>query len=512
MNEVAITFGGARLDRRRRIVLDAAGRETVLRAKSFDVLEMLLDRPDEAVTKDELFNRVWNGVVVSEDTLVQCIAEIRKAIGEKGHEALKTVTKVGYRLVPDASMPLVTPSPPPTVRSIHPRSIAVLPFTNLGGDHEQDFLVDGLVEDVITDLSGSSDLFVIARHSSFSFRGKSDNLGVIASDLGVRYLVEGSVRKSGERLRITARLVDAQANSSQIWAERFERAYADVFEIQDEITKCVVEAILGHVAFAKSSERLRPRNLGAYELCVRGRNLWTQSKSANQDAIVLFKQALELDENYAEAHWRLALSYLFSWLQYQEPVDEYRQLSLMSIANAKKLDQNDPGAKWAHGFILEYENRWEEARDEFQTSIALNPNDPDARSIYSDFLFLDGNANAALETSAVAMRMNPHPVGWHIWLHGQALIASGKYEQAIESLTMEVTYRTPSRRILAVVLALVGRHEEAKLEVNAYLATDPTWRFGAWMATRPFQKLEDIKFWNDAYRLAGFPEWFGNDH
>lgn len=505
-----VRFGGAKLQQSRRVVADATGRETVLRAKSYEVLTLLLSRPDTVVTKDELFEKIWNGAAVTEDTLVQCITEIRKAIGARGHEALKTITKVGYRLVPDAVAATTVlhnvGHPLPQLRQVHPRGIAVLPFTNLGGDDEQDFLAEGLAEDVITDLSTSPDLFVIARHSSFSYRHNNNNLDVIASELGVRYLVEGSIRKSGDRLRITARLIDAQASGSQVWAERFESAYKDMFDVQDEISKRVVEAILGHLSSAKRYERLRPRNLRAYEFCVRGRNLWTQSKSANQDAIVLFKQALALERDYGEAHWRLGLSYLFSWLQYQEPRDKYRRLSLDSIKNAKKLDANDPGAKWAHGFILEYENRWEEAREEFQTSIAMNPNDPDARSIFSDFLFLDGNAYGALESSAIAMGMNPQPVGWHVWLYGQAQIACGRYEEAIASLTMDVTYRSPSRRILAVALALAGRREEATLNAEAYLATDPNWKFGPWMATRPFQKPQDVKFWVDGYRLAGFSE------
>lgn len=501
-----VRFGGAKLEQSRRVVADATGRETVLRAKSYEVLTLLLSRLDAVVTKDELFEKIWNGAAVTEDTLVQCITDIRKAIGARGHEALKTITKVGYRLVPDGAPVVTTVLPSTPIRTIHPRGIAVLPFANHSTDLDQDFLADGLAEDVITDLSRSADLFVIARNSSFYFKGKEQDHVQIASELGVRYLVEGSIRKSSDRLRITARLIDGQARGSQVWAERFETAYKDLFDVQDEISKRVVEAIFGHLSAAKRYERLRPSNLRAYEFCVRGRNLWTQSKSANQDAIVLFKQALALERDYGEAHWRLALSYLFSWLQYQEPRDKYRQLSLDSIQNAKKLDANDPGAKWAHGFILEYENRWEEAREEFQTSIALNPNDPDARSIFSDFLFLDGNAYGALESSAIAMRMNPQPVGWHVWLYGQAQIACGRYEEAIASLTMDVTYRSPSRRILAVALALAGRREEAKLEAEAYLATDPDWKFGPWMATRPFQKPQDVKFWVDGYRLAGFSE------
>jgi adenylate cyclase len=198
MTTDTLSFGGARLDQARRVVADATGRETVLRAKSYDVLVLLLNRPDTVVTKDELFEKVWNGAAVSEDTLVQCITEIRKAIGQSGHEALKTITKVGYRLVFDVVSPATTQQTTAHVRPIHPRGVAVLPFANLSVDQEQDFLADGLAEDIITALSGSADLFVIARHSSFSFRGKIDDLGSVASELGVRYIVEGRLSGVGK--------------------------------------------------------------------------------------------------------------------------------------------------------------------------------------------------------------------------------------------------------------------------------------------------------------------------
>lgn len=242
----------------------------------------------------------------------------------------------------------------------------------------------------------------------------------------------------------------------------------------------------------------------AYDMCVRGRNLWTQSRAANNEGIGLFRQALALEPGYAEAHWRLALSHLFCWLQYGEPMEANHELSLSAVASAIRLDPHDSGARWANGFILAYDRRWEDARREFQISIAMNPNDADARSIYSDFLFLDGKAEEALESAAMAMRLNPFPPGWHIWLFGQALIACGKFDEAVAILSKEVTYRSSSRRILAVALALSGRKEEALYEAQSYLATDPGWRYGPWMATRPFQNSQDIDFWNRAYEMAGF--------
>jgi adenylate cyclase len=385
-------------------------------------------------------------------------------------------------------------------------SIAVLPFANMSSDVEQEHLVDGLTEDIITDLSNVPGFFVIARNSVFTYKGKPADVRRIAHDLGVKYVLEGSARRAGQRLRINVQLIDAAGGGSHIWAERFDRDFTSIFELQDEVTRQVVDAIVGKLNSSTRNDRARPGNLLAYDLCVRARNLWTQSSVANNEAVALFNQALALDPNFAEAHWRLGLSQLFCWLQYSESPDTHRTAALSSVQRAIAIDPNDGGARWALGFVLEYENRWEEARKEFLISIAMNPNDADAHSIYSDFLFLDGSPEGALESAAMALRLDPHPPGWHIWLLGQAQIACGQYELAVATLSKEETYRTSSRRILAVALALLGRFEEAKHEVSSYLASDPDWRFGNWMASRPFQKKEDIKFWTDAYRLSGLQE------
>jgi adenylate cyclase len=390
-------------------------------------------------------------------------------------------------------------------RHVPAASIAVLPFSSLSGDEEQEHFADGLTEDIITDLSSRPGLFVIARNSCFAYKGRAQDVRQIAYDLGVKYILEGSVRKSAQRVRINVQLNDA-AEGNQVWAERFDRELTSIFDVQDELTERVVEAAVGKLGPQTRIERPRPGNLRAYDLCVRGRNLWTQSKAANEDASSLFSQALALEPNYAEAHWRLALSQLFCWLQYGEDQVVLRPAALASAQRAVALDPKDAGARWALGFILSYEGHWEDARREILASIEMNPNDADARSILSDFLFLDGKPVESLEAAAISMRLDPHPPGWLYWLMGQAQIANGQYEQAVATLSRPETYRTLSRRVLAVALALLGRRDEAKQEVGMYLASDPGWTFGPWLATRPFQKTEDIAFWRDAYLMAGFRE------
>jgi TolB-like protein len=193
-------------------------------------------------------------------------------------------------------------------------SIAVLPFVNMSGDPEQEFFTDGLTEDIITDLSNAPGFFVIARNSTFAYKGKPTDVRQIAHDLGVKYILEGSARRSAQRLRINVQLIDASEGGNHVWAERFDRDLADIFAVQDEVTRRVVEAITGKLNANAISERYRPTNLEAYDLCVRSRKLWWQTKAANEEAMSLLQRAISLDPNYAEAHWPVALLHPCCWV------------------------------------------------------------------------------------------------------------------------------------------------------------------------------------------------------
>ncbi len=385
-------------------------------------------------------------------------------------------------------------------------SIAVLPFVEMSGELGHEHFTDGLTEDIITDLSNIPGFFVIARNSVFAYKGKPTDVRQIAHDLGVKYILEGSARRVGQRLRVNVQLIDASGGGNHIWAERFDRDVVDIFAVQDEVTKRIVEAISGRLEVKLNPDRQRPKNLLAYDLCVRSRNLWTQSKEANQEAISLLEQALLLEPNYAEAHWRLGLSHFTCWMHYGVDFNSSVPMAQASTQKALEIDPHDSSAHWALAFILTYQGRLEEARKLLQISIAMNPNDADARSIYADFLCLDGKPQEALEAAAMALRLNPRPAGWHLWILGQAQITCSQYDEAVLTLTREETYRTVSRRILAVALALLGRKDEAKNEVAFYLASDPHWSYKSWLDTRPFQRQEDVQFWGNAYRLAGFKE------
>lgn len=385
-------------------------------------------------------------------------------------------------------------------------SIAVLPFVDLSGEAGHEHFTDGLTEDIITDLSNVPGFFVIARNSVFAYKGKPSDVRQIAHDLGVKFILEGSARRAGQRLRINVQLIDAAEGGNHIWAERFDRELADIFEVQDEVTRRVVEAITGKLATGPNVERYRPANLEAYDLCVRSRNLFTQSKMTANEARTRLERAIALDPNYAEAHWQLALVLAFNWINYGDDQIPNRGNALSLAERAVELDPKDSSARWVLGYVQYHEHRWEEAAANFEASLRQNPNDADAHSSYSDFKLAMGNAQEAVDSAITAMRLNPHPPGWYFWDLGNAQVAVGQYEEAITTLRREETYRTGSRKTLAVALALLGRNQEAIEEAQFFLASNPQWNIGHWKETHWFRHQQDMQFWVDAFRLIGLPE------
>jgi TolB-like protein len=386
-------------------------------------------------------------------------------------------------------------------------SIAVLPFTSLSTDSEQEFFADGLSEDLITELSKAPGLFVIARHSCFAFKNKSVDVRQVAQELGVRYILEGSARRAAARIRINAQLIDAHEGGSHLWAERFDRDLADIFTVQDEVIARIVEALLGKLAIGKLLERKPPKSVEAYDLCVRGRFLYQRSMAEEgKEARSLFEQAIALDSDYAEAHAYLAWTHWMSWVNWFEPADPHRRLALEIAHRAVASDPNDAWAHTVLGFVLEYEHEYEESASHIETALRLDPNRADTYSFWTDLLVMEGRPLEAIESAKRALRLNPHPPAWYYWGKGEAEYAARQYENAVATLRHEATYGTPSRSILAAALAQLGRLEEARIEGRLFMADYPDFRIDSFLDTQPFRHRADREHFAEGYRKAALPD------
>jgi TolB-like protein/class 3 adenylate cyclase/cytochrome c-type biogenesis protein CcmH/NrfG len=384
-------------------------------------------------------------------------------------------------------------------------SIVILPFTNMSNDSEHEFFADGLTEDLITDLSQVPGLFVIARNSSFAYKGKSVDIRSIARNLGVRYLLEGSARRAGDRIRINAQLIDA-VGGGHLWAERFDRSLDDVFTVQDEVTAKIVEALVGRLKEGQIPERKKPTNLEAYDLCVRGRTLVMQSPQVAREARLMFERAATLDPEFAEAYRCLAFSLASGVILWGEPREPNLGLALAAVQKALALDPNDAGTRWVHGMLLAVYHRWAEVEAEFAVALKLDPNNADAWAWFSEVTVLSGRPSDALANIQKALRLNPHPPGWYYWYLGQAQYLNRQYDRAVQTLRREETYRTPSRRILAASLAQLGRLDEARREAEMFMASNPHFTIRHWIETQPFRNETAYEHFVDGYRKAGLPE------
>ncbi|TIN90684.1 MAG: adenylate/guanylate cyclase domain-containing protein [Mesorhizobium sp.] len=395
------------------------------------------------------------------------------------------------------SQPLTLPDKP---------SIAVLPFVNMSGDQEQEFFTDGLTEDIITDLSNVSGFFVIARNSTFAYKGKPTDVRQIGRDLGVKYVLEGSARRSNKRLRVNVQLINAAEGGNHVWAERFDREIADIFEVQDEVTRRVVEAISGKIGVKEISARSRPSSLEAYDLCVRSRDKCNNSRSDNREACADLERAIQIDPNYCEAHSNLAISLLFGWMFWGELQIPGRAKALIHARRAVEIDPGDSHARRILGCVLLYDRNLDEAKIQFEAAVRLNPNNADAVAWMGELQVYLGKPQAALIACAEALRLNPRPPGWYFWTMGTVQISSGHYEDAVVTLSRDETYGTGSRLTLIAALALVGRVAEAREEAGLFLAGSPDWTAGEQAANLPFRSPSSAQPFIDGWRLAGLPD------
>jgi TolB-like protein/rhodanese-related sulfurtransferase/Flp pilus assembly protein TadD len=557
----SLAINGVIADFGRETLLDAAGEPVALRPQTFAVLRHLATNPGRLVSKDELMAAVWPGLAVTDDSLVQCIHEIRRALRDERHVVLRTVPRRGYRFeLPDQSgvaqpfvdgtrpsseraLPLMLvlavalvvvagavwlylsaqPAPPPEERPV----LAVLPFDNIGGVADETYFADGITEDLITDLSRIPGLLVIARNSVWNYRSPVD-LRKAASDLGARYILEGSVRRGDDALRINAQLIDSRTGT-HLWAERYDGSLGDVFALQDQVIARIVSALavtLGseEVAASGGVETLNPQ---AYDALLLGlHHLHRDTEEETLKSIEQFKRAVALDPGYSRAYAALAAAYLRITLSIWTStagagLDTAHQGLLSNLAKA--MEKPTPLAYKAAAVWAQQTGRIDEAFTLIEKAVALAPNDPEVLVTKAVLLNTQGRAEEAEAELQRAMRLDPAYGPGTLRALSMTLFNLGRYEEAIgavERIKALGADETNDYITLVASLGHLGRSSGVADAVERYneLALKAAWD--------PMSVQESQWYWIvnlfhyhrpyvvrlvEGLRKAGLPEGAGTD-
>jgi adenylate cyclase len=509
-------FEAFALDLVRGALLDAKGSEVPLRAKSFELLHLFVTNAGRLLDRDTINQAIWSDVVVTDDAITQCVRDIRRALGDAQRRVIRTVARRGYIFAarvttehePKGSLPTLAPLP----LADRP-SIAVLAFTNMSRDPDQEFFSDGIASDIITELSRVRWLFVIARNSSFSYKDRVMDVKEIARELGVRYILEGSVRRSGDRVRVTAELIEVVTNS-HIWAERYDRNVTEVFSVQDEITAAVAVAIEPVIANAEQQRAMRrpPEKFGAWEAYQRG--LWHQARfdvSENIAAREFFERAAALDPSFSPAYQGLVSTFvdqcrLFLTHGAEETVRAAEPLARKSLA----LDANDAGAHAAAGWVSLTRGDLAAGIEQAERALALSANHAGAHRLNGQCRVFSGRHREGYEMLQKYLRLNPQdPRNWEA-LHVIALAhyLDTDYPGAVDAAERAIRANSKqplSYRWLAAGLGQMGKKKEAsEVLENAAATIAPRalddYLLGYW----PWQRQEDHDHMLDGLRKAGW--------
>jgi TolB-like protein len=487
----------------------------------FDLLEFLIRERERVVSRDELLDAVWRGRTVSDATLSSRINAARVAIGDNGEaqRLIRTLPRKGIRFVGEvreaAHSPSTRPIPEPATDPEKP-SIAVLPFTNMSGDPEQDFFADGMAEDIITALSRCSGLFVIARNSSFLYKGKPVDIREVGRELDVAYVLEGSVRRGGDRLRITGQLIDA-STGRHLWADRFDGELSDVFDLQDRITESVVAAIEPTVQFAEIARQKasKPNQLDAYDLLLRAYGFEHEfTAESTASALACLDAALAIDPTYAPAlamaAYCHALRHFQGWIA---PDDTHSAEGVRLAWRAVELAPNDAQVLWMAAFAIwnMSHDRRDAAPELFARSILINPSSVMALTLGGWIEIMRGNQKAGRMTIERARRLSPRdPRGWFTsGAMAIAAIADESYPEAIawaeKALTQNRRFAV-ALRVLIVALIKLGQRDRAVRIAQELLAVEPDLTITGFFARIPFPVDVLAQTYADALRAAGVPE------
>ena len=507
--------------------LSHGGQTVRLEPQAFDLLEYLIRNRERVVSRDDLLAAIWSGRIVSDSAMATRINAARCAVGDTGkaQRLIKTVPRKGIRFVgivredgisailgKDVSSRSTTPYPPLPDKP----SIAVLAFTNMSGDPGQDYLSDGITEDIITELSRFSELLVIARNSSFQYKGKSVDIRQVGRELGVRYVLEGSIQRAGDRIRISAQLIDATTGAHR-WADRYDRKLDDTFAVQDEVVRTIVAVLAVHVNKAETERALAkpPAVWLAYDHYLRAAHTLALVNSSFNKVELLqarrsLDRALAIDPNYARARAALSRSSMELWIRRWDDDCSWTaaiDAAYQSAREAVRLAPNLSDAYVALGWALSYMRQHEAAITEFERATQLNPNFTDYHFAFA--LLVAGEPAKAIQTLEAHMRLDPFYQARTPAMLGFAYYLLGRYLDALPHL-QEAASRAPnhghSRRYLAATYAQLGQLDRARDEAAEALRIEPWFTINQGIFATICKRPEDAEHFSKGLRKAGFPE------
>jgi len=414
------------------------------------------------------------------------------------------------RLESETAAPGVSRKQTPALALPDKPSIAVLPFVNMSGDPEQEYFSDGITEDVITELSRFPDLLVIARNSTFVYKGQAAKVQDIGQALGVHYVLEGSVRKAGARVRITVQLVDTVTGNHR-WAERYDRDFNDIFAVQDEVTQSIVATLPGRLEVA-DLERVRRKptaNLAAYECVLRGKIHHHQgTKEDNAQALQMLEKAIELDPGYAEAHAWLActLGQAAARGYVSTPPDVMSEQVIRRLQTAYALDENNTECLRILCEVDMARRQYEQAEVHNEKALSLNPNDPRIVAQKGELLTWLGKPEEGVEWIEKALRLDPYGAEGRMHLLGQALHSARRYPEAIKAFKRITLLQYRHHAFLAACYAQMGNDEEAKAHAVEVLRMKPDFSVESYAESLPYKNQTDRQHYRNGLLKAGLPE------
>jgi adenylate cyclase len=409
-----------------------------------------------------------------------------------------------------------TAPPPSTVRpapNIQKLSVAVLPFTNMSGDPEQEYFSDGISEDIITDLSKISGLMVISRNSCFTYKGRSVDVRAVGRDLGVRFVLEGSVRRAGNRVRITAQLIDTKTGG-QLWAERFDRDLSDLFAVQDDVTRRIVDALEVTLSPAEKA-RLADggtSDVDAYDQLLRAREFLigeTKNRETFERSVEFITRAIELDPDYSLAYACLAWAYVLEYQnRWSSNSDDSLRLAKLNVDRAIEKDPNEPLARVAASMIATLGQDFERAKSEADLALVFNPNSAEAYACLGNICTFLGRPLEAIPLIERAILLDPAYDQQYLHLLGVANLLAGKYETAAAALRQRillVPWTDFSRAALASALGHLGDLDEARRIWGELEQINPQYSFDGHFGRLPYKNPEDVRRIADGLAKAGLP-------